>query len=102
MPHRLTDSEALRQPSLWKLLWHLPKLIRLLGRLFKDSRVPISGKLIFILSCAYFLWPIDLIPELIFPLVGVVDDVAILLFGLRFLLRQTPPRILEEHLAQIG
>jgi uncharacterized membrane protein YkvA (DUF1232 family) len=102
MPNRSLNSNALRQPSLWKLLLHLPKLIRLIGRLFKDSRVPLSGKLVFIFSCAYFLWPIDFISELIFPFVGVVDDVAILLFGLRFLLRQTPPNLLDEHLTQIG
>ena len=102
MPNRFSNSNALRQPSLWKLLLHLPKLIRLIGRLFKDSRVPFSGKLVFVFSCAYLLWPIDLISEWIFPLIGVVDDVAVMLFGLQYLLRQTPPNILEEHLAQLG
>ncbi len=102
MPRRISDSQAFRQPSFWKLLWHLPKLIRLLGRLMKDSRVPIWGKLIFVLSIVYFFMPIDLIPDLLFPIIGEVDDVVILLFGMRYLLHQTPPTILEEHLAQIG
>jgi uncharacterized membrane protein YkvA (DUF1232 family) len=102
MPSRLSNSQALRQPSFWKLLWHLPKLIRLIGRLFKDSRVPFAGKLVFILCIVYFISPIDLIPDLLFPIIGEIDDVAILLFGARYLLRQTPPTVLEEHLAQIG
>jgi uncharacterized membrane protein YkvA (DUF1232 family) len=102
MHTRFSNSQALRQPSFWKLLWHLPKLIRLIGRLFKDSRVPVAGKLVFILTIVYFISPIDLIPDLLFPFVGYVDDVGILLFGMRNLLRQTPPTVLEEHLAQIG
>jgi uncharacterized membrane protein YkvA (DUF1232 family) len=102
MPSRLSNSEALHQPSFWKLLWHLPKFIRLIGRLFKDSRVPFAGKLVFILSIVYFISPIDLIPDFLFPIIGEIDDVAILLLGARYLLKQTPPNVLEEHLAQIG
>jgi uncharacterized membrane protein YkvA (DUF1232 family) len=63
--------------------------------------VPASGKIVFVLSIAYFFFPFDLIPDFIQPLIGQIDDVAILLGGLRFLLRQTPPVLLEEHLAQI-
>ncbi|MDZ7288522.1 MAG: DUF1232 domain-containing protein [candidate division KSB1 bacterium] len=102
MPNRISSSNAIRQPSFWKLLLHLPKLVRLVGRLMKDSRVPLAGKVLFVLSIVYFIVPIDLIPELFLPLIGQVDDVAILLFGLRYLLNQTPPNILEDHLAEIG
>jgi uncharacterized membrane protein YkvA (DUF1232 family) len=102
MPPRLSNSQALRQPSFWKLLWHLPKLIRLVGRLFRDSRVPIFGKIVVIMSIVYLLSPLDLIPDFLIPIVGEIDDIAIILAGLRFLLRQTPPNVLEEHLAQIG
>jgi len=102
MPTRLSDSSALRQPSVWKLLWHLPKLFRLLVRLFRDSRVPVFGKIVFALSIAYLLSPIDLIPDFILPIIGQIDDLAAVLAGLRYLLRRTPPNVLEEHLAQIG
>lgn len=105
MPNRFSNSQALRQPSFWKLLWHLPKLVRLIGRLFKDSRVPFFGKVIFILSIVYVISPIDVIPDLLFPIIGIIsyaDDLTILLFGMRYMFRQTPPTVLEEHLAQIG
>jgi len=102
MPTRLSDSSALRRPSFWKLVWHLPKLIRLVGRLLRDSRVPIFGKIVFALSIVYLFSPIDLIPDFILPIIGYMDDLAIVLAGLRFLLRQTPTNVLEEHLAQIG
>jgi uncharacterized membrane protein YkvA (DUF1232 family) len=101
MPHRTLGSKAMRHPSFWRLLLRLPQLLRLIGRLFRDHRVPVSGKLVFVLSIAYFLMPFDLIPDFIQPLIGHIDDIAVLLAGLRFLLRQTPPNLLEEHLAQI-
>jgi uncharacterized membrane protein YkvA (DUF1232 family) len=102
MPSRLSNSSALRQPSFWKLLWNLPKLLRLIGRLFRDARVPVFGKIVFILSIAYLISPIDLIPDFLIPFIGEMDDLAVLLAAMRFLLRQAPPNVLEEHLAQIG
>jgi uncharacterized membrane protein YkvA (DUF1232 family) len=102
MPTRLSDSAALRRPSFWKLIWHLPKLIRLVRRLLRDSRVPTFGKIVFALSIVYLFLPIDFIPDFILPIIGYMDDLAIVLAGLSFLLRQTPTNVLEEHLAQIG
>lgn len=100
MPLR-TDSKALRDPSFWRLLMHLPKMARLVMRLIKDSRVPFSGKLVFGLALAYLIYPLDLIPDFMFPIIGQLDDLGVLLVGVRYLIRQTPSPILEEHLAQI-
>ena len=91
-----------RHLSFWKLLFHLPKLIRLIIRLIKDRRIPLLGKIAFAISLLYFVWPFDLVSEIIFPFIGLVDDLAVLLAGLRFLLHQTPTDILEEHLAEIS
>lgn len=101
MPFRHADSPILKQTSLWRLLLHLPRTIKLLWRLLKDRRVPLSGKFVFVLALAYLAWPIDLIPDFVFPIIGQIDDVAILLAGVRYLMRATPPQILEEHLAQL-
>ena len=101
MPFRQSTSRAFRQPSFWKLLLHLPKLIRLTLRLMKDGRVPLLGKATLVLAIGYFLWPVDLIPEAVMPVIGHVDDLGVLLAGLRYLLHQTPPNILEEHLADL-
>ncbi|MCG3121102.1 MAG: hypothetical protein ALAOOOJD_04056 [bacterium] len=102
MPSNISGSPAWRQPSFWKLVWNLPKLVRLLGRLFRDARVPAFGKLVFVASIAYLISPIDLIPDFLFPILGQLDDLGMLLAGLRYLLNRTPPNILEEHLAEIG
>jgi len=102
MPHRQVLSRLNRNPSFWRLLVHLPKMIRLVVRLIRDRRVPLAGKVVFFLALAYVIWPIDFLPEIMVPVIGYVDDLAILLAGLRFLFLQTPPSILEEHLAQIS
>ncbi len=86
-------------PSFWKLLQHLPRLARLTWRLMKDPRVPLAGKAVFCLGIAYVLWPVDLVPDLLTPIIGSFDDVALLLVSLRYLLHRTPPEVLQEHLA---
>jgi uncharacterized membrane protein YkvA (DUF1232 family) len=102
MPLRLDRVAAWRRPSFWKLLLRLPSLIKLVWRLLSDGRVPIFAKLVLGLCVAYVLWPFDLIPDVVIPLLGQIDDVAILLGGVKFLLNQTPPAVLEEHLAKIS
>jgi len=102
MPLRVSETSAWRRPTLLKLLRRLPTLIRLVGRLLLDGRVPIGAKLIFALSGAYVLWPLDLIPDFVIPVLGQIDDVAVLLGGLKYLLNQTPSAVLEEHLAKIS
>jgi uncharacterized membrane protein YkvA (DUF1232 family) len=101
LPFRHADSPLLKQTSLWRLLLRLPRTIKLLWRLLKDRRAPLLGKIVFALALAYVVWPLDLIPDFVFPVLGQVDDVAVLLAGVRFFLRSTPPQVLEEHLAQI-
>lgn len=100
MPLR-TTTKALRDPSFWRLLLHLPRTVRLVMRLLKDPRVPFNGKLMFGLALAYLISPLDLIPDFIFPVIGHMDDLGVFLAGVKYLMRQTPLPILEEHLAQI-
>jgi len=91
----------MRDPSFWRLLRHLPKTARLTVRLLKDGRVPLAGKLVVGLGLLYLLSPLDLIPDFVFPIIGQLDDLGVLLVSVRYLIQQTPPAILEEHLAQI-
>ncbi|MDX1468559.1 MAG: YkvA family protein, partial [Acidimicrobiia bacterium] len=59
----------------------LPNLVKLVGRLLKDPRVPRRAKITLALAAAYVVSPIDLIPEMI-PVLGWADDVVILMFAL--------------------
>src|ERR1700737_3253345 len=51
--------------------------------------------------CAYVVLPIDLIPDFV-PVLGQLDDLAVVLLGLDLFIRSAPPDIVEEHLARIS
>ncbi len=84
-----------------RLLVVLPKFIKLIYRLFGDARVQLHLKLLLILTLAYVISPIDLIPDWLLPVVGQLDDLIVLIAGVRFFLRHCPPAVVNEHVVQI-
>jgi uncharacterized membrane protein YkvA (DUF1232 family) len=74
----------------------LPNLIKLLGRLLKDPRVPRRSKLLLGASLAYVVSPIDLLPEFI-PVAGVLDDIFLVTFALNHLIERAGEDIVVEH-----
>lgn len=87
----------------------LPDMFSLLVRLLKDSRVPVKSKTWLIIAIGYFLSPIDLIPEPFFPVLGVLDDLAVAAYALNKVLNDTPREVVEDNwsgqsdlLAQVG
>jgi uncharacterized membrane protein YkvA (DUF1232 family) len=71
---------------------------RLGWRLLNDNRVPGWVKLIPAAGLLYLLSPIDLIPDLMLPGLGEVDDVVMLILALKMFLDLSPPGIVREHL----
>jgi uncharacterized membrane protein YkvA (DUF1232 family) len=51
-------------------------------RLFGDPRVPLAVKVIPMLAAIYVVMPVDILPDWL-PGLGQLDDIAILLIGLR-------------------
>lgn len=84
-----------------ELVKQLPAYARLAWDLLRDPRVPASQKLILGGVAAYVLMPLDIIPDFI-PGLGQVDDVAIVLLGLRWFIRSAPDDVVSEHLAKIA
>jgi uncharacterized membrane protein YkvA (DUF1232 family) len=74
----------------------MPNIVKLVGRLLKDPRVPRRAKITLGLAGAYVLSPIDLIPEVI-PIIGWADDVILVMFALDSLIERAGPEIVEEH-----
>ena len=74
------------------------RALRLGLRLFFDSRVPLWPKLIPVFSILYILSPFDLIPDFTLPVIGYVDDTAILFLSLYLFVRLAPKPLVEEHL----
>jgi uncharacterized membrane protein YkvA (DUF1232 family) len=81
------------------LIRRLPTYIRLVWALLRDGRVPAQQKLILAGIGAYLFFPIDLIPDFV-PVLGQLDDLAVVLLGLDLFIRSAPEDIVEEHLAE--
>jgi len=79
----------------------LVKQARLAWRLLNDGRVPSWVKMIPVAGLVYFLSPIDLIPDLMLPGLGEIDDVVILLLALKVFVDLSPPGIVREHLEDL-
>ena len=74
----------------------VPDCLVLLRRLATDRRVSRGRRLLLLALIPYLASPIDLIPDFI-PVVGYLDDVVIVAFVLRGVVRGAGPAILEEH-----
>lgn len=84
-----------------KLLAHLPGFVALFSRLVKDPRVSLRAKLFLAGVFAYIIIPTDLLPDLMIGL-GQMDDLAVLLAGLKFFLKLCPSEVVEEHLRAVS
>lgn len=74
----------------------VPNIVRLVGRLLKDPRVPRRAKITLGLAAAYVVSPIDLIPEVI-PVIGWADDVLLLMFAIDSLIERAGADVVTEH-----
>lgn len=74
----------------------LPNVVKLVGRLLLDPRVPRRAKLTLGMAAAYVASPVDLIPDLI-PIVGWADDVLIMMFAIDSLIERAGSDIVDEH-----
>lgn len=61
----------------------------------RDPRTPWRAKLPAGLAAAYVLSPLQLLPNFI-PLVGYLDDLLVVIFGIRLALRHMPSELIVE------
>jgi uncharacterized membrane protein YkvA (DUF1232 family) len=78
-----------------------PTYARLLWALASDPRVPMSRKALLGLAGAYIVSPIDLVPEFL-PVVGAIDDVAVMVVAVDVFLEGLDPRLVDEKLNDLG
>lgn len=79
----------------------LVRQFRLSWRLLWDPRVPGWTKLLPFIALAYILSPVDLIPDLVLGL-GQLDDLGVLLLGVRVFTELVPDEIVLQHLRKMG
>jgi uncharacterized membrane protein YkvA (DUF1232 family) len=74
---------------------------RLVWRLLRDPRVPLPTKLILpTVVGLYLLSPIDAMPDVL-PILGQIDDIAVLLAGAAIFIEMCPRDIVAEHRARL-
>ncbi len=81
---------------LHNVIYLIPNFLKLLYRLFKDSRVPAAEKAFLLGAIVYVISPIDLIPDVI-PFIGQVDDLYLVSLTLLRLLNRTPAEVVRQH-----
>ena len=90
---KTSKPEARRRMS--NFLMFLPNMVKLLGRLLKDARVPTAEKALFVAAIVYVVSPIDFIPD-VFPFIGQVDDIYVVALSLLRLINRTDDRVVRQ------
>lgn len=76
-----------------------PDFFHLLVKLSLDKRIPPEKKVKFVGAIAYFISPIDLLPEAFLGPIGYMDDIAIAAYVLNDYINKNGPDIIYEHWA---
>ena len=84
-----------------EMMRKMPVYARLIWALARDPRVPTRQKLVLGAIAGYLVFPLDIIPDFI-PVIGQLDDLGVLIFGLDFFIRNAPPEVVEEHMGRIA
>ena len=73
--------------------------LRRIVALLRDPRTPRLPKIAVALAVAYVIWPVDLVPDFMFPVAGYLDDLTFVWLALRWLLKsgKAVPLRIPEH-----
>ncbi|HEX8599301.1 MAG TPA: DUF1232 domain-containing protein [Chloroflexia bacterium] len=75
---------------------------RLAFRLFNDPRVPSWVRYgIPLLVVLYLVMPFDVLPDL-FPFLGQLDDIGVLVLGMSLMAKLAPSYVVDEHRRALG
>jgi uncharacterized membrane protein YkvA (DUF1232 family) len=75
----------------------VPDMFMLLWRLLNDARVNSKNKVLLGSGLAYYLFPLDIMPEAFMGPLGYIDDLVFGVYLLNKMLTDTDPEILREH-----
>ena len=76
-----------------------PDLFHLLTKLAIDPDVPVSKKVKIAGIIAYFISPLDFLPELLLGPVGYLDDIALTAYILNDIINEVDPQIVQRNWA---
>lgn len=58
-------------------------------------------KVMLVAAVIYFLSPIDLIPEILNPFLGFIDDIVVISLALKAFIKLAPQDVVAEHVRAI-
>ncbi len=93
------ESEEGKSHQWAEYLLSAPDLFHLLWKLSTDPDVSTSDKTKLVGVIAYFISPIDLMPEALLGPIGYLDDIALTAYVLNGMLNHTDPEVLRRHWA---
>jgi uncharacterized membrane protein YkvA (DUF1232 family) len=71
--------------------------VRLILRLMGDRRISIFLKILLVAALIYVISPVDFLPGLILPVVGALDDAAVIWLGTTLFVSLCPEEVVREH-----
>ena len=74
---------------------------RLALRLIREPAVPLLAKAVPVGAVVYLIWPLDFLPD-IFPVLGQLDDLGVVLAALEIFLRLCPDAPAAFHRAALA
>lgn len=81
--------------------WFSLDQVILFFKLFRDPEVSWILKLIPIFALVYLISPYDLIPDFLFPGIGEIDDIVVLVFAVSLFNRLAPVDRIKAHLNEM-
>jgi uncharacterized membrane protein YkvA (DUF1232 family) len=97
----VADKRDLIVPPQGGVLRNVILRVRLILRLLGDRRVSPWLKIIPVLGLLYLISPLDLIPDIALPVIGELDDAAVLWLTNYLFVELCPPAIVQEHVAAL-
>jgi uncharacterized membrane protein YkvA (DUF1232 family) len=98
MKEKVTYSSA---AEIARIAGRLPKYAKLIWLLMKDPNLTAKERLALIAAAGYSISPIDAVPGVI-PVIGQLDDLAVLLFAVRWVLSTMPKERADAYLSESG
>lgn len=96
------ETETGRKNKWAEYLLLVPDFFYLLIKLATDEAVPSNEKAKLILAIAYFISPIDLLPEAFLGPLGFLDDLALSAYVLNGIINKVSPEIVQKYWAGDG
>jgi uncharacterized membrane protein YkvA (DUF1232 family) len=98
---RLDLARTLNLIAFLPLASRAPVYGRLLWSLVRDDRVPPAQKAVLALAVGYIALPFDVLPDRL-PVLGAVDDLAVVVVAIDLFLDGIPGELLDEKLEELG